>query len=170
MLAMNSHGRLLILATLLTTSLAAGRQGAAAAVLAAVPPAACPATSPVTLSVGRRETQAGARSQDPCTKPTAALVASGKKVFGGAGNCATCHGTDAKGTPLAPDLTDKTWLNIDGSFVAIAGLVPKGVPQPKSHPAPMPPFGGAQLNNAQVCAVAAYVYSLSHPDSIPKGK
>jgi hypothetical protein len=36
------------------------------------------------------------------------------------------------------------------------------VPYPKQHAAPMPPMGGASLTPQQVCAVAAYVYSLGH--------
>ncbi len=32
----------------------------------------------------------------------------------------------------------------------------------KAHPAPMPPRGGSSINDQPVCAVAAYVYSLSH--------
>jgi mono/diheme cytochrome c family protein len=90
------------------------------------------------------------------------LVAAGRAIFMGAGNCQMCHGANAKGTPLAPDLTDATWLNIDGSYAAIAGLVRTGVPRPKKYPAPMPPMGGGSLAAAQVCAVAAYVYSLGH--------
>lgn len=90
------------------------------------------------------------------------LVAAGRAIFTGAGNCQMCHGANAKGTPLAPDLTDATWLNVDGSYAAIAGLVNKGVPAPKKYPAPMPPMGGASLSAGQVCAVAAYVYSLGH--------
>jgi mono/diheme cytochrome c family protein len=62
---------------------------------------------------------------------------------------------------LAPDLTDAAWLNIDGSVEAIVRLVKEGVAQPKEHPAPMPPMGGAQLTDAEVQAVAAYVKSLS---------
>jgi mono/diheme cytochrome c family protein len=63
---------------------------------------------------------------------------------------------------LAPDLTDAQWLNVDGSYGSIAGLVRSGVPKPKEHSAPMPALGGAPLSGAQVCAVAAYVYSLGH--------
>ncbi len=90
------------------------------------------------------------------------LVAAGRGIFTGPGNCQMCHGADAKGTPLAPDLTDATWLNVDGSYAAIAGLVRSGVAKPKKYPAPMPPMGGASLAAGQVCAVAAYVYSLGH--------
>jgi len=98
-----------------------------------------------------------------CPAIDAKLVQEGRGVFMGAGNCQMCHGGNAKGTALAPDLTDATWLNIDGSYGAIAGLVRTGVPQPKKHPSPMPPMGGASLSSHQVCAVAAYVYSLGHP-------
>ena len=35
------------------------------------------------------------------------------------------------------------------------------MPSPKNAPAPMPARGGAQLTDAEVEAVAAYVHSLS---------
>lgn len=85
----------------------------------------------------------------------------GRAIFRGKGNCFVCHGQDGKGTPLAPNLTDATWLHVDGSAEAIVGLVKTGVPKPKKHPAPMPPMGGAKLNDAELQAVAAYVHSLS---------
>ncbi len=90
------------------------------------------------------------------------LVNRGRTVFGSTGNCYACHGAAAKGTPLAPDLTDKQWLNINGSYASIAQLVRSGVARPKQHAAPMPPMGGASLTPQQVCAAAAYVYSLGH--------
>ncbi|HEY9514492.1 MAG TPA: c-type cytochrome, partial [Gemmatimonadaceae bacterium] len=80
------------------------------------------------------------------------------------GTCFTCHGPDQKGTPLAPDLTDKQWLDGDGSYQYIVQTVTAGVPKPKQHPAPMPPMGGSSLSQQQIQAVAAYVYSLSHPE------
>ena len=85
----------------------------------------------------------------------------GQKIFKGKGLCYACHGQDARGTPLAPNLTDSEWLNIDGSLAAIVGLVKAGVPKPVKHPAPMPPMGGAKLSKAEIDAVAAYVKSLS---------
>ncbi len=98
-----------------------------------------------------------------CAPATEEMIGAGHKIFTGDGNCYTCHGADAKGTALAPSLHEHKWLNIDGSYAAIAELVTTGVPHPKEHPAPMPPKGGANLNERQVCEVAAYVYSLSHP-------
>jgi mono/diheme cytochrome c family protein len=93
---------------------------------------------------------------------TPAMVAQGKTIFESTAPCYTCHGADGSGTPLAPNLRDATWINTDGTLQGIETVVRTGVPQPKQHPAPMPAMGGAQLNNEQVRAVAAYVYSISH--------
>ncbi|HKT61360.1 MAG TPA: c-type cytochrome [Gemmatimonadales bacterium] len=92
-------------------------------------------------------------------------IALGDSIFHGqvgGGTCSACHGQDAKGTAVAPDLTDNVWLNGDGSYQFIVNTVTNGVPKPKEHPAPMPPKGGAPLTDDQVKAVAAYEYSLSH--------
>ena len=100
---------------------------------------------------------------------TAEMVTQGQQVFAGnPGTCFTCHGQDARGTQLAPNLTDSEWLNIEmagtpeAMMANIEQVVRNGVPTPKTHPAAMPPMGGAQLSDEQVRAVAAYVYSLSH--------
>jgi mono/diheme cytochrome c family protein len=92
-------------------------------------------------------------------------IALGDSIFHGqvgGGTCSACHGQDAKGTAVAPDLTDSQWLNGDGSYQFIVNTITNGVPKPKEHPAPMPPKGGATLTDDQVKAVAAYEYSLSH--------
>lgn len=96
-----------------------------------------------------------------------AQVALGDSVYhgrvGGA-LCYVCHGPSGKGVNgVGPNLTDKEWLNADGSLPSIEKVVTDGVAKPKKMPAPMPPKGGGQLTDAQVKAVAAYVYSLSHP-------
>ncbi len=85
----------------------------------------------------------------------------GEKIFTGKGNCYTCHGPAAKGTPLAPDLTDGEWLHTEPTRAGIEAIVKSGVAAPKKHPAPMPPMGGAKLSAAEISAVAAYVYSLT---------
>lgn len=92
---------------------------------------------------------------------TMAMVEQGQEIFTGNGNCYTCHGTDAMGTQLAPNLTDDEWINIDGEYESIVDLVINGVPQPVQHPSPMPPMGGAQLSDEQVRAVSAYVYAIA---------
>ena len=87
------------------------------------------------------------------------MVKEGQQIFTSTGNCYTCHGPDAKGTQLAPNLTDSEWLNISGKYDEIVKTIQTGVPQPKQHPAPMPAMGGAQLTDDQVKAVAAFVWS-----------
>ncbi len=96
---------------------------------------------------------------------TPAMVALGDSIYSGkvaGGNCAGCHGPDAKGSSLAPDLTSNKYLWGDGSYASILGIIKQGVPKPKQHAEPMPPMGGVQLTQAQLAAVAAYVWSLSH--------
>ena len=99
---------------------------------------------------------------------TPAQLALGDSIFHGqvAGAiCYTCHGPEGKGTlTVAPDLTDSLWLHGDGSYGAIITAITVGVPTPKESSAPMPPMGGPFLAPEQIGAVAAYVYSLSHPE------
>jgi mono/diheme cytochrome c family protein len=108
-----------------------------------------------------------ARSGDTSPKGNAPAtnVALGDQVFhgrAGGGTCFSCHGQDAKGTPLAPNLTDSEWLDSDGSVAGIATTIKNGVPKPKKFQAAMPPMGGARLSDEQVQALAAYILSLSH--------
>jgi glucose/arabinose dehydrogenase/mono/diheme cytochrome c family protein len=96
---------------------------------------------------------------------TKEMIALGDRIYHGevgAATCTGCHGANAKGTPLGPDLTDTQWLWGDGSYAAIAKTITTGVPQPKQYRSPMPPMGGAELSSDQVSAVAAYIWGLSH--------
>ena len=138
---------------------------------ASTPPAAEPAPPAAATDTGSAMAPAAdtatAKTQDTAKKTSAAKPAG--KAAGGGGSAAQVaegdkifHGQDAKGTAIAPNLTDSEWLNGDGSLAFIEHTVTTGVPKPKSHPAPMPPMGGASLNPDQIKAVAAYVYSLSH--------
>lgn len=116
--------------------------------------------------------QQGSRSfrgaEVSATAMTAGMIALGDSIFHGkaaGGACLMCHGADAKGTPgLAPNLTGRKWLHGDGSYAFIVHTVENGVPDPKAGSMPMPPMGGAKLTPEQVRAVAAYIYSLSHPE------
>ena len=118
-------------------------------------------TAPAATSAAPAPRAATTAQAAECPPVTQKVLDAGRAIFSGTGNCAACHGANAKGTPMAPNLTDKQWLNIDGSYASIVGLVRSGVPAPKQYPAPMPAMGGASLSSAQLCAVAAYVYSLS---------
>lgn len=92
----------------------------------------------------------------------------GSRIFVGeaaGGTCAGCHGSDAKGTPLAPSLTTSHWLWGDGSLQSIEQTIESGVTNPKKFRDPMPPMGGAELTPEQVKSVAAYVWALNHRKS-----
>jgi len=93
---------------------------------------------------------------------TKEMVAKGKSVFLGAGLCLGCHGQDGKGV-IGPNLTDQTWLHIDGSYEAIITQILSGVDASQSTTGQiMPPKGGSAIGDADVKAVAAYVWTLSH--------
>lgn len=88
-------------------------------------------------------------------------VEEGRQLFSGQAGCMACHGPNAGGSTLAPDLTDDEWLHLsDPGVDALAELIISGVPEPQQYPAPMPPMGGANLSDEQVRALAAYVASL----------
>jgi mono/diheme cytochrome c family protein len=92
---------------------------------------------------------------------TPEMVTKGKKLFTGAGLCLACHGPDGKGL-TGPNLTDQEWLHIDGSYDQIVKQVLSGVDDKLSKSGQiMPPKGGSSINDADVKAVAAYVWSLS---------
>ena len=141
-----------------------------AGVEAAPAPSAAPSAAAPTPEVGPPEgihPEAGAQTAGILSTPpgaTPAQVALGERVFhgqvGGA-PCAGCHSSDAKGTPLGPDLTSGHWLWGDGSLAAIARTITQGVPHPKEHTGVMPPMGGAQLSPSDVSALAAYIAALN---------
>jgi glucose/arabinose dehydrogenase/cytochrome c5 len=95
------------------------------------------------------------------TGATAAQVAAGQRIFRSA-TCSACHGPDATGSAVGPDLTRGTWLWSDGSLSGIHDTIAKGVPAPKQYRSPMPPMGGSQLSAEDLAAVSAYVWAVGH--------
>ena len=92
-------------------------------------------------------------------------VALGDRIFHGevaGGTCSGCHSSDGKGSSVGSDLTSGKWLWGDGSVAAITRTIDSGVPKAKEHSGAMPPKGGAQLSQADVAAVADYVWALGH--------
>ncbi len=92
---------------------------------------------------------------------TPAMVTKGRQIFGGAGLCLACHGMDARGG-IGPDLTDGKWLHGNGDYADIIQVIMRGVSSDSSQTGQiMPPRGGSGINDEQVRAVAAYVWTLS---------
>ncbi len=104
----------------------------------------------------------------PVAQAEIVMQASGKAIFEGKGNCATCHGKDARGTPLGPDLTDGRWLNITGTLEEITATVRAGITKPKQYSVPMPPMGGARLRSEEIDAVSRYVLGLNPTRAAPR--
>jgi len=126
-------------------------------------PAANPAPAPAADTGAAKSADAGKATAAGGGGGDAKLIAMGDSIFhgqAGGGTCYVCHGQDAKGSAVGPNLTDGEWLNTDGTLAGITGTIKSGVPQPKKAPAPMPPMGGASLSDDQVKAVATYVHSL----------
>lgn len=113
-------------------------------------------------SGGNAKTATEQVTQASCSDVTPDMVTQGRSIFIGRGNCISCHGSDAKGNPLGPDLTDSKWIHISGDYPSIADIIRKGVNLVVEHPTPMPPMGGSRLSDSELCAVSAYVWSLSH--------
>jgi mono/diheme cytochrome c family protein len=125
--------------------------------------AAC-ATSPAATGTGGAGAPSPAVGAPATNLPpgvTTAMVQSGRQLYTSTGQCSNCHGDDGRGTMLGPNLTDREWLNGDGSYDSIVTVINAGVPQPKAHSQPMLPKGGSNMTADQVRAVAAYVYTLS---------
>lgn len=94
-------------------------------------------------------------------------IAEGKMLFH-TGSCAQCHAANGDGGTRGPPLSDKSWLQGNGSFQSILALVREGIPLAdmvdNSYRQPMPARGGDRMNltDEQLLAVASYVYSISH--------
>jgi mono/diheme cytochrome c family protein len=107
---------------------------------------------------------------DPIPPPgaTVAMVVEGRGLFR-TGTCTICHGFDGKGG-AGPNLTDNVFLHNTGKFDEIIDIINTGVPvekfkSPSSNPGLfMLPRGAMSLTEAQLRALAAYVWTLSHPN------
>lgn len=103
---------------------------------------------------------------------TMEMVDRGREVFEGDGLCFSCHGPDGHGL-IGPDLTDSVWLQAKGSYLSILQLIVVGVSEAQSSTGTaMPPRGGSTISDEETQSVAAYVWTLSHPearDSLPMG-
>lgn len=103
------------------------------------------------------------------TGVTLAMIAEGDSLFN-TRSCWRCHGTKGVGAVNGPALAGKTkWDHGTGSYADIVKTVISGVPKDSikdpSRPNAMRARDSMQplLTDPQVSAVAAYVWSLSHP-------
>ena len=140
---------------------------ATARVAAAAAPAAASGAAGAAVPPEGTHADAGRATPDLPVPPDATKdqVALGDRIFHGEadnGTCSGCHGSDAKGTSVGPDLTNGIWVWGDGSLGAITKTVTDGVPRPRNYTGVMPPKGGAQLSDADVAAVSAYVWAIGH--------
>jgi glucose/arabinose dehydrogenase len=127
-------------------------QGPAGAPIAAAP-------APTKLAEAPSASPAPALPTPPGA--TAEQVARGMGLFTD-GSCAACHGQDASGGAIGPNLTTGSPLWTDGSLAQITDVISKGVPAPKQYRSPMPPMGGAQLSPDDLAAISAYVWAVGH--------
>lgn len=108
-------------------------------------------------------------AQDLPSGVTEKMISDGANVYKGTGLCFACHGPEAKGIPgLGADLTDSEWIHLDGSYEKIVELITSGTTSAAG--VAMPPKGGSTISEADVKAVAAYIWRLSHPAGNESGR
>ena len=91
---------------------------------------------------------------------TQEMVTRGQTLFTGAAVCFACHGMKAEGVS-GPSLTDSVWIHSRGEYDKIVQLILVGIDAKASKSGVvMPPRGGSAISDADVRAVAAYVWSL----------
>jgi mono/diheme cytochrome c family protein len=99
---------------------------------------------------------------------TDSLFARGNAVFHGPAGCASCHGDRGVGTDVAPALGDPKWTRGEGTYEELVKRVVHGVSRRESKSrTPMPMRGWTPTSDADIHAVAAYVWSLSRQRGKP---
>jgi mono/diheme cytochrome c family protein len=99
---------------------------------------------------------------------TDSAIAWGQNLFHGSAGCSTCHGDGGRGTERGPNITGAIWLHGPGTYESLIEQVKHGVPTSRSYTGEgMPPGGKVPMSEKAVRAVAAYVWSISHPPQPP---
>jgi glucose/arabinose dehydrogenase len=145
-----------------------GNKAAGIVAAAPSPPTTQAAATPNVLPPEGIHPNAGAPPLPIPPGASAAQIALGDRIFHGeadGGTCVGCHGTDGRGTAMGSNLTSGKWLWSNGSIQGITRTIEQGVPHPKEHEGVMPPMGGTQLSQADLAAVADYVWAIGHGNS-----
>jgi len=117
----------------------------------------------IALSAGDRiASQGGARSTPPdSTAITEQLIRDGRAIFRGHGGCVACHGAKLEGI-VGPTLRDHKWKDAaNGDYAAIVRVITTGVPNTVMVARPN------GISDAQIAAVAAYVWAVSRGKAVP---
>ncbi len=118
---------------------------------------------------------ASARAQEMEAVPdsiTPERVLAGSVTFNG-GSCIVCHAVAGRGSGRwAPDLSDGEWLHSEGDFDGIWATIYWGVKKEdfkatKPRRFEMHPKGGMPIEWEQVRELAAYVWTISRPNTHP---
>lgn len=107
------------------------------------------------------EARPGVAADTAAPAMSADLLASGRQVFHGSGACASCHGADLGGGPVAPNLRDTQWRNGSGRYQDILKVIRNGVAGTAMAAYP----GG--ISDEEAKQVAAYVWSVSQGRTEP---
>jgi mono/diheme cytochrome c family protein len=99
---------------------------------------------------------------------TDSAITWGRALFQGSANCSRCHGEAGRGSAYGPDLADAIWWHGPGTFEWLVKEVTHGIPDNLTATGtPMPARGAVPMNDVDIRAVAAYVWSISHPPRPP---
>jgi len=99
---------------------------------------------------------------------TDSTIAWGRQLFHGSANCAACHGAEARGTDEGPQLSGALWLHGPGTYEWLVEQIKQGISAHRTWTGkPMPMRGWSNMPDADVQAVAAYVWAITHPPRPP---
>ena len=99
---------------------------------------------------------------------TDSAVVWGRALFHGSASCSACHGVEGRGTDAGPPLTGALWLHGPGTYEWLAEQIRRGIPAHRTLSGlAMPMRGWSMMNDDDVRAVAAYVWSITHPPRVP---
>lgn len=127
--------------------------------------------APLIVALAMASSAVGAAQTNPEPRPPGvndSSITRGRSLFHGSANCAACHGDEARGTDEGPPLTGGLWLHGPGTYGWLVEQIKRGIPAHHTLSGkPMPMRGWANMPDEDVRAVAAYIWSITHPPRQP---